>query len=166
MIGGKTLAAYAEEQVAKIRENIRIAKATVARASDGAKFAVYNHTNTGKDASFVQYRGDNSDAAFQVAVHTAWGKPNFLKKDEVPQEVIKKEIEIETQRAINDGKPAEMAEKIATGRVNKEYYQKQVLNEQPFYTDAKTKTGEYAKQNGIALLSYAFFEVGAGADEE
>lgn len=165
-VDGKTISSHTEEAVAKIRENIRIAVATVSQAQSNGQFAVYNHTNTGKVASFVQYSGDNADAAFQVAVHTAWGKPTFLKKDDVPQDEVLKEIEFETQRAIKDGKPAEIAAKIATGRVNKEYYQTQVLNEQPFYTDPKTKTGEYAKQNGIELLGFAAFEVGAGADEE
>jgi elongation factor Ts len=138
----------------------------VARAGEGQKIAVYNHSNTGKAATFLVYFGENADAAFQVAVHTAWGKPTFLKKDEVPRDVIAKEIEIETQRAINDGKPAEMAAKIAQGRVNKEYFQKEVLLEQPFYTDQGTKTGEYAKQNGIEVHGYANFAVGSGSDEE
>ena len=165
-IEGKSLSSHMEDAVAKIRENIRVATATVSKAKAGAKFAVYNHANTGKAASYVQYSGDNADAAFQIAVHTAWGKPTFLKRDDVPQDMVQKEIEIETQRAINDGKPAELAAKIATGRVNKEYYQSQVLSEQPFYTDSKTKTGDYAKQNGIEVLGYAMFEVGAGASEE
>lgn len=165
-VGGKSLADHASEAVAKIRENIKIAKAVVAQAGAGQKIAVYNHTNTGKSATFVIYSGDNAEAAFQVAVHTAWGKPSFLKKDEVPQDVIAKEIEIETQRAINDGKPAEMAAKIAQGRVNKEYFQKEVLLEQGFYTDQGTKTGDYAKQHGIDVHGYASFAVGSGSDEE
>ena len=100
-------------------------------ARHGAKFALYNHTNTGKLAAFVEYTGDNADAAFQVAIQVVAFPPTFLKKDDVPQAVIENEIKIETQRAINDGKPAEVAEKIAQGRVNKEYYQSQVLLEQP-----------------------------------
>lgn len=166
VVGGKTLAEHATEAVAKIRENIQIASAVVAKAGEGQKVAVYNHTNTGKVATFVIYSGDNAEAAAQVAVHTAWGKPTFLKKEEVPQDVIAKEIEIETQRAINDGKPAEMAAKIAQGRVNKEYFQKEVLLEQGFYTDQGTKTGDYAKQNGIELFGFANFAVGASGDAE
>jgi elongation factor Ts len=166
VVGGKTLAEHASDAVAKIRENIKIAQAVVARAGAGQKIAVYNHSNTGKAATFLVYMGENADAAFQIAVHTAWGKPTFLKKEEVPQDVIAKEIEIETQRAINDGKPAEMAAKIAQGRVNKEYYQKEVLLEQGFYTDQGTKTGEYASQNGIQVHGFGNFAVGSGSDEE
>ena len=64
------------------------------------------------------------------------------------------------------GKPAEMAAKIAQGRVNKEYFQKEVLLEQPFYADLGTKTGEYASKNGIAIVGYATFIVGSDASEE
>jgi elongation factor Ts len=166
MVGGKTLAEHASDAVAKIRENIRIAKAVIARAGAGQKIATYNHTNTGKAATYVVYSGDGADAAAQVAVHTAWGKPAFLKKEEVPQDLIAKELEIETQRAINEGKPAEIASKIAQGRVNKEYFQKEVLLEQPFYTDQGTKTGDYAKQHGIELHAFGSFAVGAGSGEE
>ncbi|HXH62249.1 MAG TPA: translation elongation factor Ts [Fimbriimonadaceae bacterium] len=166
VVSGKSLSQHAADAVAKIRENIKIANAAVAKAGDGQKIAVYNHTNTGKIATFVVYSGNDAEAAAQIAVHTAWGKPNFLKKDEVPQDVIQKEIEIETQRAVNDGKPAEIASKIAQGRVNKEYFQKEVLLEQPFYTDQGTKTGEYAKQHGLEIFGYAVFAVGANSDEE
>ena len=165
VVNGTSLKEHAEKAVAKIRENIRIVSAVVATAADGGKIAIYNHTNTGKAASYVEYTGDDGDAAFQVAIHTAWGKPVFLKKEDVPQDVIKKEIEIETQRAINDGKPPEMAEKIATGRVNKEYYQTQVLNEQPFYTDTKKKVSDYAKAAGIEIVGFRHFAVGAGPSD-
>ncbi len=166
VVGGVSLAQHASDFVAKIRENIRIGKAVVAQAASGQKIAVYNHTNTGKAATFVVYTGDNAEAAFQIAVHVAWGKPSFLKKDEVPQDLIAKEIEIETKRAIAEGKPAEMAAKIAQGRVNKEYFQKEVLLEQPFYTDQGTKTEDYASKNGISVVGYANFAVGTEAAEE
>ena len=164
--GGRTLAEHAAEAVAKIRENIRIALAVVAQAGPGQKIALYNHSNTGKAATLVVYSGNDAEAAFHVAVHTAWGKPTFLKKEDVPQDVIAKEIEIQTNRAVAEGKPADMAAKIAQGRVNKEYYQSAVLLEQPFYTDSATKTGEYAKLHGIEIVGYATFIVGDSAGAE
>jgi len=166
VVGGKPLDQHATDAVAKIRENIRIAHAVAMSATHGAKLAVYNHTNTGKLASFVEYTGDNADAAFQVAIQVVAFPPTFLKKDDVPQAVIDNELKIETQRAINDGKPAEVAEKVALGRINKEYYQSQVLLEQPYYVDAKKKVADYAKESGISIVAFRLLGVGSGPGEE
>ena len=165
-VGGMSLDEHAAGAVAKIRENIRIPHAVAMAAGHGAKFAVYNHTNTGKLASFVEYTGDNADAAFQVAIQVVAFPPTFLKKDDVPQAVIDNELKIETQRAINDGKTADVAEKVALGRINKEYYQSQVLLEQPYYVDAKKKVADYAKESGISIVAFRLLGVGSGSGEE
>ena len=54
-----------------------------------------------------------------------------------------------------------MPARIAQGRVNKEYYQSQVLLEQPFYVDSKKKINEYAKESGVEIMGYSYFAVGA-----
>ena len=166
VVNGKSLGDHITEAVAKIRENIRLATAVVARASDGNKLSIYNHTNTGKAASFIEYAGDGADAAFKVAIQVVAFPPNFLTREEVPQDVIAKEIEIETQRAVNDGKSAEIAEKIARGRVNKEYYQSKVLLDQPLYSNTKMKVGEYAKDAGITVRAYRHLAVGASRTDD
>ena len=92
----------------------------------------------------------------------------------MPAEVIEKEIELETQRAIHEGKSPEVAANIAKGRVHKEYLQSQVLLEQPFYLDPKLTTGAYIQdqaQKGagsLAIRDYRYFAVNAvdKAEEE
>ncbi|MCH8979434.1 MAG: translation elongation factor Ts [Armatimonadetes bacterium] len=165
VINGMSLQQHAEEAVAKIRENIRIVSAVVAKAADGGKIAVYNHTNTGKAASYIEYTGDDAKAAFQVAIQTVAFPPTFLRKEDVPQNLIDEEIKTETQRAINEGKPADIAGKIAQGRVNKEFFQSRVLLEQPLWTDAKKKVSDYAKAAGIEIVGYRHFAVGAGPSD-
>ena len=166
VVNGKSLGDHITDAVAKIRENIRLATAVVARASDGNKLSIYNHTNTGKAASFIEYAGDSADAAFHVAIQVVAFPPNFLTREEVPQDVIAKEIEIEKQRAVNDGKPVDIAEKIAQGRVNKEYYQTKVLLDQPLYSNAKMKVGDYAKEAGITVRAYRHLAVGASQADD
>ncbi|MCH7903956.1 MAG: translation elongation factor Ts [Armatimonadetes bacterium] len=166
IVNGKSLGDHITDAVAKIRENIRLATAVVARASDGNKLSIYNHTNTGKAASFIEYAGDGADAAFHVAIQVVAFPPNFLTREEVPQDVIAKEIEIEKQRAVNDGKPVDIAEKIALGRVNKEYYQTKVLLDQPLYSNAKMKVGDYAKEAGITVRAYRHLAVGASRADD
>lgn len=167
VVDGEPASAHIEKAVAVIRENIVLKKAVFLKAKDGV-IAVYNH-HDGKKASAVEVSGSASnlkDAGFQVAIQTVAFSPIFLKKEDVPQDVIQKEIEIETERAINEGKTKEIAEKAAQGRVNKEFYQAQVLLEQPMYTDAKKSVSAYLAEEGkvgggpISVLQFVRLEVG------
>ncbi|MCW5936038.1 MAG: translation elongation factor Ts [Fimbriimonadaceae bacterium] len=169
MVDGEPVAAAIEQAVAVIRENIVLKKATFHRTE--GTIAVYNHHNR-KQASMVELEGTASnikDAGYQVAVQTVAFAPSFLKKDDVPREVIEREIEIEKQRAINEGKSEDIAEKAAQGRVNKEFYQSQVLLEQPMYTDQKKSVTQYLQEEGkvgggpISVRSYERIYVGMSA---
>jgi elongation factor Ts len=71
------------------------------------------------------------DIAMQIAAMT----PQYVSREQVPQEIIDKEIEIYKTQAQNEGKPAQVAEKIAQGRLDK-FYQETVLLEQSFIKDS------------------------------
>lgn len=171
-VDGKSIATHLEEAVAVIRENIQLGKGAAIGAADGAVIVGYNHSNTGKAATLVEVTGESDkaeEAAFQTAVQAVAFPPDFLKREDVPQDVIDSEIRIETNRAVAEGKPEDVAEKIAQGRVNKEYYQSKVLLEQPFYIDSKKKTGEYVKEltgGKATITSYIYFGVGANSQED
>ena len=167
VIDGEPVSAHIEAAVAVIRENIQLKKALLLTATDGM-IAVYNHHDL-KKASAVEVSGSASnlkDAGFQVAIQTVAFSPIFLKKEDVPADVIESEIRIETERAINEGKPPEIAEKAAQGRVNKEFYQAQVLLEQPMYTDAKKSVSAFLAEEGkvgggpISVLQFVRLQVG------
>ncbi|MFW5697325.1 MAG: translation elongation factor Ts [Fimbriimonadaceae bacterium] len=161
---GETVGSLIEGAVAKIRENIKLGSAVRLVSDD--MICVYNH-HDGKKASAVTIAGDAEnleEVGNQVAVQVVAFPPSFLKREDVPQDVIDKEIEIETQRAINDGKKPEIAANIAKGRVNKEYYQAQVLLEQPFYLETKSSTSEWMKSNArgsAEIKSYTHLKVGS-----
>lgn len=146
-IDGKTVAELVTEGVALFRENIQLTQA-VKLESDGT-IGAYNHHN-GKFASAAVIGGDASNAselATEVATQAAISDTvEYLTRAEVPQDVIASEIEAETKRAINDGKPAEMAAKIAEGRVNKEFFQNKVLLERPFWKDESKSTAQFLKE--------------------
>ncbi len=146
-IDGKTVAELVTEGVALFRENIQLTQA-VKLETDGA-IGAYNHHN-GKFASAAVISGDASNAselATEVATQAAISDTvEYLTRAEVPQDVIASEIEAETTRAINDGKPAEMAAKIAEGRVNKEFFQNKVLLERPFWKDESKSTAQFLKE--------------------
>ena len=145
-IDGKTVADLVTEGVALFRENIQLTQA-VKLETNGA-IGVYNH-HTGKQAAVVMVSGDATNAgevATKGAIQAVAMGATYLTKAEVPQDIIAQEMELETQRAINDGKPAEMAAKIAEGRVNKEFFKSQVLLEQPFLEDESKSTAQFLKE--------------------
>ncbi|MGE3127577.1 MAG: translation elongation factor Ts [Fimbriimonadaceae bacterium] len=163
---GSTVAGQIENAVAVIRENIVLKKAM--RLAPGKTVAVYNHHNS-KVASAVVLDGAASnirDAGFQAAIQVVAFPPRFVRKEQVPQDVVDAEFQTEVQRALNDGKTQEIAEKMATGRVHKEYMQSLVLLEQPFYLNDKQTVGQFLEQEGkvgggpITLEEFVRLEVG------
>lgn len=164
-IEGTPASVIIQDAVGKIRENIQL-REMFYQTTDEGKFAVYNH-HDGKWASYVVFTGDNPETAKHAAIQVVAFKPTFLTKDEVPSDIIEKEIATETARAVKEGKPQNIAENIAKGRVNKEFFQQQVLLEQPIYNEPKSKVADYLKSNGnVELKSYRLLQVGGGDASE
>ncbi len=110
----------------------------------------YNHPGN-KVGSIVGLNKGNLDSiAKDVAMQVAAMAPVALNKDSVPQSVIDKEIEIGKELAIQEGKPTDMAEKIAVGRLNK-FFKESTLLEQVFVKDGKISVKEYLGQTDKEL---------------
>lgn len=154
--------AVTDDAVAKIRENIRIAKKV---HLEGGHMATYVHHDRTK-GMIVQFATSTEDteALRKVAVHATAFPPAVVNKDELSQERLAAELEIETQRAINEGKNPDIAKNIAQGRVNKEFVKTAVLMEQPFYTDPGRTVGQYLEQEGkgASVKSFVYLAVGQG----
>lgn len=108
-------------------------------------------------ASIVGFNQADVDAqvARDVAMQIASMNPVAIDKDDIPQEIIEKEIEIGKDQAIQEGKPADLAEKIAVGRLNKFYKESTLLNQQ-FVKDNKISIKEYLNQSSKGLTVTAF----------
>lgn len=108
--------------------------------------------------------------AKDVAMQIAAANPTYLDKAGVPADEIAKEKEILTQQAINEGKPANIAEKMVMGRINK-YYKEVYLLEQPFIKDGDITVSKYiencAKELGgqIKAVCFVRFEKGEGLEK-
>lgn len=166
--GDKSVGDIVQNAVAKIRENIRISKALHLQSQN--KFATYVHHDR-KKGVIVELKGDASnamEAGRAIAIQSVAFPPEFVSREQVPQDFIDKEIEIETQRAINEGKAENIAKNIAQGRVNKEFMKRVVLLEQPFYKDQNKSVSEFLKEeakNGggtIDILKVIRLAVGEG----
>jgi len=105
----------------------------------------YNHPGN-KTAALVGLSvSGNADAGRDVAMQIAAMNPVAVDQDGVPKDVIEKEIEIGKEQAIQEGKPAELAEKIALGKLNK-FYKESTLINQEFIKESKKSVGQYLKE--------------------
>lgn len=120
----------------------------------------YNHPGNNV-ASVVGLNGvDKADIAKDVAMQIAAMAPIALDKDNVPEDVVQKEIEIGKDLAIQEGKPADMAEKIAVGRLNKFFKESTLLNQQ-FIKDNKMTVQQYLDntEKGLTVTDFKRFSL-------
>lgn len=110
----------------------------------GSKIGVLVEVNCETD--FVARNEMFKSFVHDVALHIAAANPSYVKIEDVPAEEIEKEKEIYKKQALNDGKPENIVEKIAEGRIKK-YYEESVLLEQAFVKDPDKKIGELLKGN-------------------
>jgi elongation factor Ts len=154
----------AAEIVAKFRENIQITKAIQIKSS--SPVATYVHFDNSKGSAIVS-EGEKAgtEAIRKVAVHVVSAPPEVINKEDLSQDMLNREIEIETQRAINDGKDEKIARNVAQGRVNKEFVKKAALMEQAFYADQGKTVAQYLAEEakGTKISKFVYLAVGQGA---
>ncbi len=149
--------------VQKIGENISVRRAVVV-GNDGSTVGGYLHSNN-KIAVVVALQGGDQDLARDVAMHVAATNPLVVKPEDVPAEVLAKESEIYTAQAAESGKPADIIEKMVSGRLRK-YIEEVSLTEQAFVKDPDIKVGKLAKQANASIKSFVRFMVGEGIERE
>lgn len=157
----ETLKGMAVEAVAKIRENIQVTANKRWSGPDSVVFYVHHDRKSG---AVVTYTGEvGPEPLRQVAIHATAMRPQVVSKDELSQTLLDKEYEIQLNRALNEGKPQNIAENIAKGRVNKEFIKEAVLLEQPFYADNNKTVGQYLSESakGVTITSMTLLAVGA-----
>lgn len=160
---GKTIAERIVEATATIGEKISFRRFEKIEKADNEVFGIYSHMG-GRITTLVLVEGSNEDTARDVAMHVAAMRPLYLTRDEVPEDVLNHEKEIIKEQAINEGKPADIAEKMVIGRVNK-YYKEVCLVEQEFIKDSDKTVAEFAKANGGTIKKMVRFEVGEGIEK-
>ncbi len=152
-----------QELVQKIGENITIRRASMLDG-EGATVGSYVHSNS-KIAVLVALRGGDAHLAKDVAMHVAAVNPLVVKAEDVPADVLSKESEIYTAQAAESGKPADIIEKMVSGRLRK-FVEEVSLNEQAFVKDPDVKIGKLVKDAGAEILSFIRFEVGEGIEKK
>ena len=131
----------------------------------GSKLGVIVEVNCESD--FVARTGDFQQLVHDIAMHIAATDPRFLRKEDVDEQVLEKEREIQRARAIEEGKPEQIIDKIVDGRMKK-FYEEVCLYEQPFVKDNAATVGELITASiskmgeNILVSRMARFKVGEG----
>lgn len=138
--GSQTIEEKITEEIGKIGEKIDLAALEVIEAGH---VVAYNHPGN-KLASMVGLNAADGveEAGKDVAMQIAAMNPVSIDKDDVEQSVIDRELEIGKEQARAEGKPEEMLEKIALGKLNKFYQESTLLNQQ-FIKDSKKTVKQY-----------------------
>lgn len=158
MDSGLTIAEKITEQTGVIGEKVELSSYDTIEAD---KVVAYIHPGN-RLASVVglNKEGNYDDLGRDIAMQVAAMAPVALDKEGVPQDVIDREIEIGKEQAIQEGKPADMAEKIALGRLNK-FYQENTLLNQSFIKDNKKSIKQYLNDadNGLSVTDFKRFSL-------
>ena len=151
-------------KTATIGEKLDLRRVAIVEKEDNDSFGEYIHMG-GRIAVLITLNGANSDVAKDVAMHAAAMRPSYVNKNEVPEEEISKEREILKEQAMNEGKPANIAEKMVEGRIRK-FYEEICLEEQEFVKDSDLKVKEFVSKNGGSIKSMIRYEVGEGIEKK
>ena len=121
----------------------------------------YSHY-TGKIGVLVALTGHPNDELIKnLCLHIAFSRPLAMTRAEVPAETVAKEREIAVEQATQTGKPQNIAEKIAEGKMNAFYAERVLLDQEFINADAfKGKVGDMLKARGAKLERYERLEVG------
>ncbi len=150
-------------KTATIGEKLSLRRFAKVTKGDNETFGSYIHMG-GKIAVLIVTENTSEEVARDVAMHAAAMRPKYVKTTDVPAEEVAKEEEVLKEQAVNEGKPAEIAEKMVKGRINK-FYKEICLEEQPFVKDGDINVKTYVKNNGGEIKSMYRFEVGEGMEK-
>jgi len=147
------------ELVTKIGENINVRRL---QYITGEQLVEYRH---GERIGVVVAGVADEETLKHVAMHVAASNPDYLTPDDVPADVVEKEKQVQIDIAMNEGKPAEIAEKMVVGRMKK-FTGEVSLTGQAFIMEPKKSVGEILKEKNATVTGFVRMEVGAGIEKK
>jgi elongation factor Ts len=146
-----------QQLIAKLGENIVVLSPARFEAVDGGVVEGYVHPPANKLGVLVQIRGGDKDLARKLAMHIAASAPQYIGRDDVPEDVITSEREIYSNSDEVLSKPEQAREKIVEGMLNKRFFAAQVLNEQLWIHDTTKTVGQALADAGAEALEFERF---------
>jgi elongation factor Ts len=149
-VNGLSIEKHLESMVGKIGEKIEISKVFLVQTEG----TIVDYIHPGNQLGVItEFDGSLTDEEVgrDIAMQIAAMNPIAVTRDSVDASIVEKELEIAKEQLINEGKPAEIAEKAAQGKLRR-FYEERVLLEQKFVKDNGVSIKEYLQQQGAPLV--------------
>ena len=161
---GGTVEAVINEGIATIGEKLSLRRFEVVSKTDSDAFGAYSHMG-GRIGVLTLVEGStDEEAAKDVAMHIAALAPKYLDESEVPADVLEHEKKVLTEQALNEGKPANIVEKMIVGRINK-FLEEITVVKQKFVKDDSFTVEKFVASKGGKLAKFVRYEVGEGIEK-
>jgi elongation factor Ts len=175
--GNTTIGELVKTKIAKLGENIAVSRFTVYEVNGSGTVGSYIHTgaqigvllevktNSGDTAGKEEFKILLRDLAMQIAA----ASPQYVSREHVPADVLAKERDIQRERALGEGKPEKMVDKIAEGRMSK-FYEEVCLLDQPFIRENTVSVSELIRTvaskigDSVSVSRFVRYKVGDAAD--
>lgn len=158
---GRSIEQARTELVAKVGENISVRRVSQVAAADHLGSYVHN----ARIAAVVALNGGDAELARDVAMHVSASNPACVDESGVPADMLERERRIFTEQAQESGKPADIVEKMVTGKVRK-FLKEITLLGQPFVKDPDVSVGKLLTDAGASVTAFVRYEVGEGIEKK
>jgi elongation factor Ts len=172
---GQTVSDLIKAKIAKLGENISVSRFAVLQVPNHGLIGSYVHAGA-QVATIVEAETANDAEGSEelqtlvrdIAMHITAANPQFIGKEDVSPNALEREKNIQRERALKEGKPEKMVDKIIEGRLGK-FYEEVCLLEQPFIKDNAMTVGELIKSKAgaagsIKVTQFVRYKVGEAAD--
>ena len=160
---GRTVQENVDAVASVIGEKLQLGRVAVLDTGDGRHVASYLHRRSSdlppQVGVLVEFEGEDAEAARGAAMHIAAMRPQFVRREDVPDELMDNERRIAEATAREEGKPEQALPRIVEGRVSG-FVKDVVLVEQPAVQDNKKTVGQLLDERGVTVTRFARFEVG------
>lgn len=163
-MGGDSIQDTITEATHTIGEKITLRRFAVVEKTDNDVFGDYEHMGGRITVLSIIEGTDDVEVARNVSMHIAAINPKFITREEISQEERDHELNVLTEQAKNEGKPANIVEKMVQGRLNK-WLAEVSLVDQPYVKDPDKTVGEYLSEKGASIKSFIRYEVGEGIEK-
>jgi elongation factor Ts len=160
-LDGSTLEIERQALIAKIGENIQVRR--ISRMATDGNIGAYVHG--GRIGVLVELEGGNEEVAHDIAMHVAALNPAYVDVDDVPADVLEKEKQFLISQAADSGKPADIIEKMVSGRMRKHLSAITLLG-QDFVKDGEITVAKLLEQNGASVKGFTRLAVGEGIEKK
>ncbi|MEJ8765348.1 MULTISPECIES: translation elongation factor Ts [unclassified Oceanobacillus] len=163
-VDGEKLETIINSAISTIGEKISLRRFTIFEKTDNDAFGSYLHMGGTIGVVTVLEGTTDEEVAKDVAMHVAAINPRYVNREDVAENEVNHEREVLKQQALNEGKPANIVEKMVEGRLGK-FFEQIVLVEQAFVKDPDVKVKKYVADKGASVKTFVRYEVGEGMEK-